>query len=97
MERSCRVSFALCHSPDAVEDGAVREDADVEVGLQNCVEGTNLLVSEESVRHPDFTRVCHRQIPNTIYNEEEYTVNIKHINCVRERDKLLHEIIDDFN
>ena len=59
-------SFGLCHPPDAVEDGAVREDADVEVGLQDCVEGTNLLVPEESVRHPDFTRICHRQIPNTI-------------------------------
>ena len=87
MEQSWRVSFALCHSPDAVEDGAVREDADVEVGLQNCVEGTNLLVSEESVRHPDFTRISHRQIPNTIYNEERD----------RQRDKLLQAIIDDFN
>ena len=87
MEQSWRVSFALCHSPDAVEDGAVREDADVEVGLQNCVEGTNLLVSEESVRHPDFTRISHRQIPNTIYNKERD----------RQRDKLLQAIIDDFN
>jgi hypothetical protein len=38
--------------PDAVEDVAVREDPDVQVGLDNVVELALLLVPEEGVWHP---------------------------------------------
>ena len=43
--------------PDAVEDVPVRVDPDVEVGREDVVELTDLLVPEECVRHPDLTGV----------------------------------------
>lgn len=42
----------LAYSPDTVEDGAVREDADVDIGHDDVVEVALLLVGEEQVRHP---------------------------------------------
>ena len=47
---------------NAVEDVAVGEDSDVEVGGEDVVEGSNLLVPEERVRHPDLTDVGECQI-----------------------------------
>ena len=42
---------------DAVEDVAIGVNPDVEVGGQDVVEIADLLVPEESVRHPDLARV----------------------------------------
>ena len=47
---------------DAVEDITIREDADIEVGCQNVVKCSNLLIPKESVRHPNFTGISHGQI-----------------------------------
>jgi len=50
------------HSPDAVEDPSVREDAHVDVGHDDVVEMSLSLVGEEQIRHPDFARIGQRQI-----------------------------------
>ena len=47
---------------DAVEDVAVGEDSNVEVGGENVVELPDLLVTEEGIRHPHLARVRHRQV-----------------------------------
>ena len=48
--------------PDAVEDVAVWEDPDVEVGGEDVVELPDLLVTEEGVRHPHLARVRQGQV-----------------------------------
>ena len=48
--------------PDAVEDIAIWIHPDVQVGGQDVVEGSDLLVPEESVRHPDLARVRESEI-----------------------------------
>ena len=57
--------------PDAVENITVRIDPDVEVGGEDVVEGTDLLVPEESVGHPDLAGVGHRQILDLPWNTAE--------------------------
>ena len=52
--------------PDAVEDVAVWEDPDVEVGGQDLVEARNLLVPEEGVRHPHLARVSQGQVADLV-------------------------------
>ena len=52
--------------PDAVEDVAVWEDPDVEVGGEDVVELSDLLVPEERVRHPDLTRVGDGEVGDLI-------------------------------
>ena len=47
---------------DAVEDVPVGMDPDVEVGGEDVVEVSNLLVPEEGVRHPNLARVRKGQI-----------------------------------
>ena len=42
---------------DAVEDITIGMDPDVEVGGQDVVEIADLLIPEESVRHPDLACV----------------------------------------
>ena len=55
---------------DTVENVAVRVDSDVEVGRQNVVELANLLVPEESVRHPDLADVGQGQVFDFICQEK---------------------------
>ena len=55
--------------PDAVEDVPVRVDPDVEVGGEDVVEGSNLLVPEERVRHPHLTSVSQSQVFDPLWNE----------------------------
>ena len=52
--------------PDAVEDVAVREDPDVEVGGQDLVEARHLLIPEEGVRHPHLARVSQGQVADLV-------------------------------
>ena len=47
---------------DAVEDVAVGEDSDVEVGGEDVVELPDLLVTEEGVRHPHLACVRQGQV-----------------------------------
>ena len=47
---------------DAVEDVPVRVDSDVEVGGEDVVEVSDLLVPEEGVGHPNLARVRQGQI-----------------------------------
>ena len=54
--------------PDAVEDVAVREDPDVEVGGEDVVELPDLLVPEEGVRHPHLARVSQGQVADPLCN-----------------------------
>ena len=53
--------------PDAVEDVAVWEDPDVEVGGEDVVELSDLLVPEERVWHPDLAYVGERQVFDFIW------------------------------
>ena len=48
--------------PDAVEHVSIRIDTDVEVGSEDLVKPPNLLVSEESVRHPHLASIGHGQV-----------------------------------
>ena len=48
--------------PDAEKHVAIRKDPDVEVWCENVVESSDLLVSEESVRHPHLARVRQGQV-----------------------------------
>ena len=54
--------------PDAVEDVAVWEDPDVEVGGEDVVELPDLLVPEEGVRHPHLARVGQGQVADPLCN-----------------------------
>ena len=47
---------------DAVEHIAIGEDPHIEVGLDDVVELSLLLISEEAVWHPNFGAVCHGEI-----------------------------------
>ena len=47
---------------DAVENITIREDTDIEVGCQDVVEGSNLLISEERIWHPNFAGIRQGQI-----------------------------------
>ena len=58
--------------PDAVEDVAVWEDPDVEVGGEDVVELPDLLVPEESVWHPDLADVRQGEILDLLCNEGRY-------------------------
>ncbi len=60
--------------PDAVEDVSVGEDPDVEIGLEDVVEATNLLIPEKRVGHPHLGGVCHRQVSNLIWKNEHFPV-----------------------
>ena len=46
-----------CSPPDTVENITIGKDSDVEVGRQNGVKPPDLLVPEESVRHPDLAGI----------------------------------------
>ena len=48
--------------PDAVEDITIWIHPDVQVGGQDVVEGSDLLVPEERVRHPDLAGVREGQV-----------------------------------
>ena len=48
--------------PDAVENIALREDPDVNIGHQDVVESSLLFISEEGVWHPNFLGICHGQV-----------------------------------
>ena len=52
---------------DAVEDVAVGEDSDVEVGGEDVVELSDLLVPEERVGHPDLTDVGESEVFDFIW------------------------------
>ena len=54
--------------PDAVEDIAIWIHPDVQVGGQDVVEGSDLLVPEESVRHPDLAGVREGQVADPLWN-----------------------------
>ena len=58
-------SFSLI--PDAVENITIRVDPDVEVGGEDVVELSDLLVPEERVRHPDLADVGERQVFDFIW------------------------------
>ena len=48
--------------PDAVEDFAVGEDADVDVGDDDVVKVSFPFIGEEEIRHPDFIRIRQCQV-----------------------------------
>ena len=52
-KRSVLVGKGL-RAPDAVEHVTIGEYPDVEIGSQDIVKTTDLLISKESVWHPDF-------------------------------------------
>ena len=51
--------------PDTVKYKAVGEDSNINIRHQNVVKSSLLFVSEESVRHPNFPGISHRQILDT--------------------------------
>ena len=57
---------------DAVEDVPVGVDPDVEVGGEDVVELSDLLVPEESVWHPDLADVRQGEILDLLCNEGRY-------------------------
>ena len=50
--------------PDAIENHAIRIDSDVDIGDDDVVEVSGLLVLEEGVRHPNFIWIRHCQVFN---------------------------------
>jgi len=52
--------------PDAVENITIWIDTNVEVRSENAVEGSNLLVSEEGIWHPNFAGVSQGQVANSL-------------------------------
>ena len=54
---------------DAVEDVAVGEDSDVEVGGEDVVELPDLLVPEEGIRHPHLARVSQGQVLDPLWRK----------------------------
>jgi hypothetical protein len=48
--------------PDAVQYVSIRINPDIEIGCKNLVKPRNLLISEESVRHPHLACICHGQV-----------------------------------
>ena len=54
LDKEVRSEVEGYESPDAVEHVTVREYPDVEIGSQNIVKISDLLISKESVWHPDF-------------------------------------------
>ena len=59
----------LNNSPDAVEDGAVGEDAHVDVGHDNVVKMALAFIREEQIGHPNFARVRKSQVFNFAFNQ----------------------------
>ena len=53
-------------SPDTVEYVTLGKYPDVEIRSQDIVKTANLLISKESVRHPDFRGIDQRQILDLI-------------------------------
>ena len=52
--------------PDAVEDITVWINPDVEIGGQDVVEGSDLLVPEECIRHPDLASIREGQVADPL-------------------------------
>ena len=52
------VEFSRNNLPNTIEDGAVREDPDVNIGNDNVVEMSLSLVGEEQIWHPNFVGIC---------------------------------------
>ena len=52
----------IVNLPYAVQHIPVGEYPDVDVGHQDVVEASLLLVAEERVGHPDLLRVGHREV-----------------------------------
>ena len=48
--------------PNTVENVAVREDTNVKIWREDGVKPADLLISEESVRHPHLAGVRHGQV-----------------------------------
>ncbi len=60
--------------PDTIEDIAIGEDSNIDVGYENVVESALLLVSKKRVGHPYFPRVRHGEVldlgcKNKIYSD----------------------------
>ena len=69
--KECEVHGAEAgeRDPDAVEDVPVRVDPDVEVGGEDVVELSDLLVPEERVRHPDLARVSEGEVADLVWRD----------------------------
>ena len=65
--------------PDAVEDITIWIHPDVQVGGQDVVEGSDLLVPEERVRHPDLAHVGQSQVFDFIWEEKK---TVRPVLCV---------------
>ena len=52
--------------PYTVKYISIRKYTDIKVGSENRVEGTNLLVPEESVRHPNFTGISESKVADAL-------------------------------
>ena len=48
--------------PNAVENGAIGEDADVDVGHDDVVKVSLSFVGEEEIGHPDFVGIRQREV-----------------------------------
>ena len=68
------ISMSLWSLPYAVEDITAREDPDIQVGGQDGVEATYLLISEECVRHPHFAGFCHCQVTDFIWTVNTFPI-----------------------
>ena len=52
--------------PDTVENISIREDPDIKVRSEDLMESSNLLIPEESVRHPHLAGICQGQVADTL-------------------------------
>ena len=54
----------LIYIPDTVQDIAIWEDSDINIGHQNIMETALLFVAKKGVRHPYLFGVCHCEVLN---------------------------------
>ena len=60
--------------PDTVENISIREDPDIKVRSEDLMESSNLLIPEESVRHPHLAGIRQGQVPDTLCNNNSTVV-----------------------
>ena len=59
------------HLPDGVEDGAIGEDTNVDIGYDYVVEMSFTFIREEQIGHPNFARVRKSQVFNLACMHEQ--------------------------
>ena len=71
-----------------VKDISVGEHPHVQIRLQNVVKTTHFLVTKEGIRHPNFRRICHGEVPNFICKRN----NVRLLKCFPKNEEKTRKI-----